>query len=475
MPTEQLQIEYRPLSKLIPYARNARTHSDTQVAMIASSIKEFGWTNPVLVDGENGIIAGHGRILAARLLAIDTVPVIELAHLTEVQRRAYVLADNKLAEAAGWDEDLLRLELGGLKDLDFDLDIIGFDPDELNAIFAQESGAQNDAAQEAVESLAERFLIAPFSVLDARRGWWRERKESWLALGLRSDVGRGESLAFSKTAQPPEVYAAKNRHEQAVGRKVSWDEFLSDNPDVSIQTGTSIFDPVLCELAYRWFCPPSGIVLDPFAGGSVRGVVAGRLGRHYYGCDLRQEQVQANREQWECLSVPDSPAPTWHCGDSQQIDSHFGDLAADLVFSCPPYADLEVYSDDPRDLSTMSYDDFLKAYRQIITRAVSMLRTDRFAVFVVGEVRAKDGVYLNFVGDTIRAFEAAGARYYNEAILVTQAGSLAIRVGKQFSTSRKIGKTHQNVLVFLKGDAKRAALACGLVEVDDLFDAEPLE
>ena len=111
-----LQITYRPIGDLIPFARNARTHSEAQVALIAGSIREYGFTNPVLVDGANGIIAGHGRVLAARKLGLAAVPTIELAHLTEVQKRAYVLADNRLAEAAGWDRELLGLELGDLAD-----------------------------------------------------------------------------------------------------------------------------------------------------------------------------------------------------------------------------------------------------------------------------------------------------------------------------------------------------------------------
>jgi ParB-like chromosome segregation protein Spo0J len=121
-----LQIAWRPLGELIPYARNPRTHTDAQVAQIGASIREFGWTNPVLVDGANGIIAGHGRVLAARKVGLARVPVIELAHMTEAQKRAYVLADNQLALNAGWDEALLRLELADLSELGFDLGLIGF-------------------------------------------------------------------------------------------------------------------------------------------------------------------------------------------------------------------------------------------------------------------------------------------------------------------------------------------------------------
>jgi ParB family chromosome partitioning protein len=125
------EIVHKPIADLIPYANNARTHSDTQVAQIAASIKEFGFTNPILVDGTNGIIAGHGRLMAARKLGLDTVPCIELSHLSEAQRKAYILADNLLAMNSGWDTQLLSLELKGLDDEGFDLEMLGFDVDEL--------------------------------------------------------------------------------------------------------------------------------------------------------------------------------------------------------------------------------------------------------------------------------------------------------------------------------------------------------
>ena len=126
------------IEQLIPYARNSRTHSDAQVAQIAASIKEFGFTNPVLVDGEGSIIAGHGRVLAARKLGMDTVPVIRLNYLTEAQRRAYVIADNKLALNAGWDKEMLALELGELGELGFDLELTGFSDEEIKALMPVE-------------------------------------------------------------------------------------------------------------------------------------------------------------------------------------------------------------------------------------------------------------------------------------------------------------------------------------------------
>lgn len=138
-PMSKLNIAYRPLAELIPYVRNARTHSDEQVIQIAASIREFGWTNPVLIDADRGIIAGHGRVMAARKLGLAEVPTIELSHLTPAQRRAYVLADNKLAENAGWDFDLLKLELGELDDEGFDLSLLGFNADELTKLLAADA------------------------------------------------------------------------------------------------------------------------------------------------------------------------------------------------------------------------------------------------------------------------------------------------------------------------------------------------
>ena len=139
-----MKIKQAPIDDLIPYALNSRTHSDEQVAQIAASIREFGWTNPVLTDGEGGIIAGHGRVMAARKLGLSEVPCIRLEHLTEAQKRAYVITDNKLALNAGWDNELLALEFGELQELGFDLDLTGFDADELEALAGS---VENDVPQ----------------------------------------------------------------------------------------------------------------------------------------------------------------------------------------------------------------------------------------------------------------------------------------------------------------------------------------
>jgi hypothetical protein len=279
--------------------------------------------------------------------------------------------------------------------------------------------------------VAERFTLPPFTILDARSGDWQERKRAWASLGINSEVGRAENL-------------------------------LRMSDTCSLGKDTSIFDPVVCELAYRWFCPAGGQVVDPFAGGSVRGIVAGALGRHYWGCDLRPEQIAANEAQAD--EIAPRVRPVWVCGDS--MDTLTDAPAADFVFSCPPYGDLEKYSDDPRDLSAMDWHAFVAAYKRIILRAVGKMKPDTFACFVVGDFRDGKGFYRNFVSETIDGFEQAGARLYNEAILATAIGSASMRVTKQFEASRKMAKTHQNVLVFCKGDPREAARKCAMPNVE---------
>lgn len=289
--------------------------------------------------------------------------------------------------------------------------------------------------------VARRFKFPPFTVLDAKGGEWQARKAAWSSLGIRGEIGRDAS-SYNTTAWIKD-HGLTGGCQSIPGTDQEW-------------TGTSIFDPVVCELAYTWFSPKGGQVVDPFAGGSVRGIVAGALSREYWGCDLRQEQIDSNEFQADAIDTP--RRPRWVCGDS--MEKLHEAPPADFVFSCPPYGDLEKYSDDPRDLSRMEWHTFTAAYRRIILRSVQTLKDDRFACFVVGDFRDQRGFYRNFVSETIAAFEECGARLYNEAILATSVGSAAMRVTKQFVASRKMAKTHQNVLVFCKGDPRKATQAC---------------
>ena len=304
-------------------------------------------------------------------------------------------------------------------------------------------------------SLKDSFILPPFSILDTRTGAWQERKRKWLALGFNSQETREDVELIAKSGQSTGVYELRNKMRETLKREPTWDEIIdyAKKKGVHVYEGASIFDPVLCELSYRWFCPDGGKILDPFAGGSVRGVVAGALGYHYAGIDLRLDQVEANRKQAAILSLENVD---WFDGDSNEVLDLYKPLDGfDFVYSCPPYADLEKYSDNPKDLSNMDYADYKEVYFSIIKKSVAQLKDDRFACFVVGDVRDKKGFYYNFVSDTIEAFKEAGMELYNEVILINVVGSLAIRVRRQFNGGRKVGKMHQNVLVFYKGDPKK--------------------
>lgn len=191
------KIVQQRTDSLLPYARNSRTHSEEQVYQIAQSIQEFGFTNPVLVDAAGGIVAGHGRVMAAQHLGMAEVPTICVGWLSESQRRAYVIADNQLALNAGWDADVLSAELLDLQAIGFDLDLLGFDDDALAGLLGNADsgdGAGADGGARGSGSLSARFMIPPFSVLNAREGWWQDRKRAWLALGIKSELGRGGGL-----------------------------------------------------------------------------------------------------------------------------------------------------------------------------------------------------------------------------------------------------------------------------------------
>lgn len=228
-----MQIETRLIDRLIPYVRNARTHSEDQVAQIAASIAEFGFVNPVLIGADDVIIAGHGRVLAAKSLGHAEVPAIVLGHLDEAQRRALVIADNRIAENAGWDEAMLKSELSALRKEDFDLDVLGFSDDDLlrmldsvslpggdGGMGAGDSGPPSGSpAPEPSTTLAERFGIPPFSVLDARKGWWQDRKRAWIDLGIRSELGRGEGATYgaAEGVTEPGLNHYRNRNNAAPG------------------------------------------------------------------------------------------------------------------------------------------------------------------------------------------------------------------------------------------------------------------
>lgn len=262
-------------------------------------------------------------------------------------------------------------------------------------------------------------MIQPFSILDTRMKEWKDRKKYWITnFGIQSELGR----------------------EQTESKSGFWES----------TSNVSVFDPTLCELMYTWFCPKGGHILDPFAGGSVRGIVATELGFKYTGIDLSEKQILANRKQ--------SDKPNWIVGDSNQIlleDKN----KYDFVFTCPPYHDLEIYSDHKDDLSNMDYGDFLGKLRVIIDESAQHLKPNRFFGIVVSEIREltttrnyKIGCYKNFVSEIVQMCDRAGLSFYNDMVLFNSQHQASRTASTYFNRNRKIASVHQNVLIFIKGN-----------------------
>ena len=277
--------------------------------------------------------------------------------------------------------------------------------------------------------LRDKFLEPPFTVLDSKNGNWQARKRAWKNLGLQSELGRDAKCM-------PGAFGGE------------LDENGLDKYGRKPMSETSIFDPALCELMYRWFCPEGGKILDPFAGGSVRGIVASYLGYDYTGIDIRPEQIESNCCQAADI-IPHKNHPRYIVGDSNVVlDSVQGPF--DLVFSCPPYADLEVYSDLDGDISNKDYPEFVILYNSIIAKAVAKLKPGGYAIFIVGDIRDKKGNYRDFISHTKKAFMDAGLSLYNEAVLLQPLGTAMLRASKIFEAGKKLIKVHENVLIFKK-------------------------
>ena len=267
--------------------------------------------------------------------------------------------------------------------------------------------------------------ISPFSILDTRTKEWKQRKNWWITnYKIQSELGR----------------------ENTESKTMFWDT----------ESNVSIFDPFLCELMYNWFTPKGGTILDPFTGGSVRGIVAEELGYRYTGIDISEQQIKANKLQ--------SDKPNWVVGDSREILDTIHDKY-DFIFTCPPYHDLEVYSDNPGDISNMPYQRFLTSLNSILNKSVSKLKNNRFFAIVISEIREqsktgdyKIGRYKGFVPSVIHMCEEMGLSYYNDIILYNSQHQ-ASRVAKTyFDRNKKIASVHQNVLVFVKGNPDIATI-----------------
>lgn len=404
---------------LKPYENNPR-NNDGAVKAVAASIKNFGFKVPIVIDKNNVIVAGHTRLKAAERLGLDKVPCIVADDLTDEQIKAFRVADNKTAELADWDFAKLETELSELADLDFDMEQFGFEDLE------QADEREEKSEQKDVGGLVERFIVPPFSVLDTRQGYWTDRKRIWRDQILDDGSSRGDAKLMKLNSE-----------------KYDGVETFAD---------VSLLDPVLCEIIMHWFFPKNGkTAFDCFAGDTVFGFVSAACGAEFTGIELREEQVEFNEAQVTRAALN----AKYICDDGRNVNKHIAAHSQDLFFSCPPYYDLEVYSDKPNDASNQeTYEEFYAILDEAFTNAVKCLKKNRFAVVVVGDVRnKKTGEYYGFADNVKATFKRNGLKLYNEIILLNPVGTAAIRAAK-YMESRKVAKIHQNVLVFYKGDTK---------------------
>ena len=281
------------------------------------------------------------------------------------------------------------------------------------------------------KKLSDWFVVPPFSILNVASDVWQNRKKIWL--NRINDKAQARKNTLQMKAK------------SGIGLQQGI-EFMGIKGDT-----TSILDPVLCEVLLHWFTNEGHQTFDPFAGDSVFGFCSAFKGRPFTGIELRNEQVEFNQKMIDDNGLDGK----YICDDALNIKKHIKNESMDFMFTCPPYADLEIYSDLPNDLSNMDYDVFFEVIKTVLTESYSKLKNERFATVVIGEVRHKNtGAYLGIVPKIIQIMIDAGFHYYNEMILSTPIGNLHMRAGNYMSGSRKIGKQHQNVLVFYKGTIK---------------------
>lgn len=447
------------VSLLRPFPGNAKLHDDDA---LQESLRQHGLFRPIVVRQETGeVLAGNGTYAAALALGWTHIAVTPVS-CTDEQATRIVLADNRTHDLGGYDDGLLAQLLRSLDHTPAGHTGTGYDEQAVATLYAQLEQLEPVPAG---PNLADRFLVPPFSVLDARQGWWRERKRQWLLTGIQSELGRANDLVGGGGVLHDPTGEVRTR-QGAYGAQAK--QAPDGTLTYTVTSGaTSVFDPVLCEIAYRWWAPPGGRVLDPYAGGSVRGIVAARLGLHYHGIDLRPEQVAANMTQADTLLAGAPGSACWQQGDAGQVLPQLDGGDYDLAFTCPPYYDLEAYSTDPADLSSLDTAAFELAYADHLQALHGALAPDAYAVLVVGSARDKQGNVRDLRALTVLAAQAAGFHLHQDAVLVTPVGSLPVRSAKQFQATRVLGRTHQDVLVLVKGDRKRAAARLGQVDVAD--------
>lgn len=413
------------VSDLKQDTKNFRIHGDKNLKQIKKSIKRNGFGRSIVVDANNEIICGNGVGQSlppdADLQVVETfgdkmvvIKRLDISGHDDKRRASLAVEDNATTDSSTFDFELLQETFTDIELEDMGIDIESPPEDE---------GKKEEAAR---AKLADTFLIPPMSILDTRRGEWQDRKRAWNALIKDEGESRQGTLGFSS--------------------------LITESYGKTGIKNVSILDATLAELVNKWFLPTGQgacKTFDPFAGDTVFGFVSAYLGNEFTGVELRAEQAELNNARTADISA------RYICDDGQNIGNHLDIASQDLMFSCPPYFDLEKYSDNPLDASNQKeYEDFRKILENALTAGVNCLKDNRFAVIVMSNVRSPSGGYYDMCSDITRIMQAAGCSLYNEFILVNSVGTGAIRARKNMEY-RKNTRCHQEVLVFYKGSNQK--------------------
>lgn len=391
---------------------------------------------PIVVNQDMIILGGNMRYKAIKEAKWKEVPV-EVVDWDEAKQREFIIKDN--VGFGEWDWDDLANNWNA-EELDaWGLDVpVGF-TEELEA-------EEDDKKVEAITKLQDKFIVPPFSVLNAREGYWQDRKSYWNI--LISDNGESRDNIESKVNA-----IVKN-----------W-ENKPYKGGVIRENSISILDSVLAEIINKWFGLPGGKTFDCFAGDTVFGYVSSYVGNTFTGIELRKSQSDLNNQRVKGMNA------NYICDDGRNVLNHLEINSQDLLFSCPPYFDLEIYSDLPNDASNQKeYKDFIHILDVAFSNSIKCLKDNRFAVIVCGDIRNEKGNYYRFPDDIKDIFYKNGLILYNELILVQSVGNGALRANR-YMNSRKVVKMHEQVLVFFKGNPKEIKLIFPKIDIDEGSDA----